>query len=65
VRIRVIGRIFKANAGVPPDHPWMWSITGAVVMRAVRSHGFAPSKAEAKTAFAEHWRKWLSLQSAP
>ncbi|MFL5085924.1 MAG: hypothetical protein ACJ8FP_14015 [Xanthobacteraceae bacterium] len=25
---RDIGRIFKPRAGVPPDHPWMWTITG-------------------------------------
>jgi len=31
-RGRDIGRIFKPRAGVPPDHPWMWAITGAVVM---------------------------------
>jgi hypothetical protein len=25
---RDIGRIFKPWAGVPPEHPWMWTIAG-------------------------------------
>ena len=50
-----IGRIFKPAASVPPDQPWMWTITGAVVSPTLPSHGFA-----AKTAFAETWRKWLA-----
>jgi hypothetical protein len=37
---RDIGRIFKPRAGVPPDHPWMWTITGAVVAPRLPSHGF-------------------------
>jgi hypothetical protein len=37
---RDIGRIFKPGAGVPEDFPWMWTITGAVVMPALPSHGF-------------------------
>ena len=36
---RDIGRISKPRAGVPPDHPWEWAITGAVVMPHLRSHG--------------------------
>jgi hypothetical protein len=32
----------------------MWTITAAVVMPAMSSHGFAPTLAEAKTAFAAH-----------
>jgi hypothetical protein len=28
---RAIGRIFRSNSA-PPDSPWMWTITGAVVM---------------------------------
>jgi hypothetical protein len=41
---RDIGRIFYAGAGVPLDRPWMWTITGAVVMPALpaaSSHGGA------------------------
>jgi hypothetical protein len=53
---RDIGRIFKPKAGVPPDHPWMWTITGAVVMPALPSHGFCASLDEAKAKFAETWR---------
>jgi hypothetical protein len=41
----------------------MWTITGAVVAPAVPSHGFAPTLAEAKTAFAAHWRRWLALKA--
>jgi hypothetical protein len=57
---RDIGRIFKPGAGVPPDHPWMWTITGAVVMPALTSHGFCASLNEAKAKFADTWRAWLS-----
>jgi hypothetical protein len=57
---RAIGRIFRSNSA-PPDRPWMWTITGAAVMPRVRSHGFAPALAEAKTAFGAHWRRWLAL----
>ena len=32
---RDIGRIFKAGGGVPEDHPWMWTITGAERERTV------------------------------
>jgi hypothetical protein len=56
---RAIGRIFRSNSA-PQDQPWMWTITGAVVMPAGPSHGFAATLAEAKTAFAEHWRTWLA-----
>jgi hypothetical protein len=56
-----IGRIFRSNSA-PQDRPWMWTITGAVVMPAVPSHGFAPTLAEAKTTFATHWRRWLALR---
>jgi hypothetical protein len=58
-----IGRIFKARAGVPPDYPWMWTITGAVVMPALPSHGFCASLDEAKTKFAETWRGCLAVKS--
>jgi hypothetical protein len=57
---RDIGRIFKPRAGVPPDHPWMWTITGAVAPR-LPSHGFCASLDEAKAKFAEIWRAWLAL----
>jgi hypothetical protein len=39
-----------------------WAITGVVVMSELASHGFARTLQEAKAAFAEHWRKWLSLK---
>jgi hypothetical protein len=58
---RAFGRIFRSNSA-PPDRPWIWTITAAVVMPAVPSHGFAPTLAEAKTAFATHWRRWLVLR---
>ena len=50
---RDIGRIFKAGAGVPPDRPWMWAVTWAIVKP---SHGFCATKDEAKAKFAETWR---------
>jgi hypothetical protein len=53
---RDIGRIFKPGAGVPSDHPWMWIITGAVVMPTLPSHGFCASLDEAKAQFAKTWR---------
>ena len=58
---RGIGRIFKPRAGVPPDHYWMCSITGAVVMPHLPSHGFCASLDEAKAKFVETWRAWLAL----
>jgi hypothetical protein len=51
-----IGRIFKPRAGAPDDHFWMWTITGAVVMPALPSHGFCASLDEAKAKFAKTWR---------
>jgi len=41
------------NAGVPPDHPWEWAITGAVVMPHLPSHGFCASLEEANAKFAD------------
>jgi len=59
---RDIGRISKPRAGVPPDHPWEWSITGAVVAPELPNHGFAASLDDAKAKFAETWRAWLKLR---
>ena len=61
---RDIGRIFRPGAGVPPERPWMWTITGAIVAPNLPSHGFAATLDEAKTKFAETWRKWLAGMSA-
>jgi len=55
---REIGRIAKPRAGVPPDHPWEWAITDAVVMSHLPSHGFCATRDEAKAKFAETWRAW-------
>jgi hypothetical protein len=60
---RDIGRIFKPSAGVPPDHPWMWTITGAVVAPKLPSRGFCATLDEAKAKFAETWRAWLARKS--
>jgi hypothetical protein len=51
----------KPRAGVPQDHPWMWTITGAIVAPGLRSHGFRASLDEAEATFAETWRAWLAL----
>jgi hypothetical protein len=58
---RAIGRIFR-SASAPQDRPWMWTITGAVVMPRVPSHGFSATLEEAKAAFATHWRTWLACR---
>ena len=63
-RGRDIGRISKPRPGVPPDHPWEWAITGAVVIPPLPSHGFCASLDEAKAKFAETWRAWLGLNRA-
>jgi hypothetical protein len=60
---RDIGRIFKPGASVPPDHPWMWTITATVVVLALPSHGFCASLDEAKAKFADTWRAWVALHS--
>jgi len=60
-RGRDIGRISKPLAGVPPDHPWEWAITGAVVAPRLPSHGFCATLDEAKAKFAETWRAWLGV----
>jgi hypothetical protein len=56
---RALGRIFKARAGVPPEYPWMWTITGAVVMPDLPSSGFCATRRQAKAEFAKTWRAWL------
>jgi hypothetical protein len=38
---RIVGRIFKST-NAPRDRPWMWVITGELVVLAVASNGFAP-----------------------
>jgi len=39
---RVIGRLFNARAGVPPDQPWMWTVNGTIV-KPLPSYGFCAS----------------------
>jgi hypothetical protein len=53
---RDIGRIIKRRAGVPPDRPWTWAITGAVVMPHLPSDGLCASLEETKAEFAKTWR---------
>jgi len=60
---REVGRISKPRAGVPPDHPWEWAITGAVVMPHLPSHGFCATLDETKANFAETWRAWMALKA--
>jgi hypothetical protein len=57
---RALGRIFKLRAGVPPEYPWMWTITGGVAMPDLPSSGFCATKRRAKAEFAKTWRAWLT-----
>jgi hypothetical protein len=41
----------------------MWTITAAVVMPHLPSHGFCASLGDAKAKFAETWRAWLALHA--
>jgi hypothetical protein len=59
---RDIGGVFSMPAlACLPIGPWMWTITRAVMMPALPSHGFCASLDEAKAKFAETWRAWLTL----
>jgi len=49
-------RAHLQGTGVPPDRPWMWTITGVVIMPALPSHGFCASLDEAEAQFAKTWR---------
>jgi hypothetical protein len=60
---RVIGRIFKPRAGVPPEYPWVWTITDAVVMPDLPSSGFCATRRRAKAEFAETWRALVGRNS--
>jgi hypothetical protein len=40
----------------------MWTITGAVVVPRLPSHGFTETLDEAKAAFAKTWCRWLALK---
>jgi hypothetical protein len=60
---RDISRIFMAGGRRPPDQPWMWAITGAVVAPRLPSHGFCATREEAKAKFAETWRAWPLLKA--
>jgi hypothetical protein len=63
---RDIGRIFMPRAEVPADYPWMWTITGAVVMPHFPSHGFCASLEEAKAKFCRDVARmvgWRSIQT--
>ena len=60
---RDIGRIFRRRAGAPPDRPWEWAITGAVVMPHLPLHGFCASLEETKAEFAKMGRAWLAPHS--
>ena len=57
---RDIGRIFKPGAGVPDDHPSIWTITGAVVAPHLPSHGHCASLEDAKAKFADTWQAWCA-----
>ena len=60
---KVIGRIWHAYGGsnVPPDRPWMWLLTDAVLPPTVPDQGFAASRDEAEAALSRQWRKSLKV----
>jgi hypothetical protein len=49
---REIGRIFKPRARRPGASSWVWTITGAMVIPRLPSHGFCANLDEAKAKFA-------------
>jgi hypothetical protein len=57
---RAIGRIFRSNSA-PQDRPWMWTITGAVVMPRLPSHGFSATLKRGQDGVCDTWHRWLAL----
>jgi hypothetical protein len=51
----------QAEGWHSPRIPWMWTITGAVVMPDLPSSGFCATRRQAKAGFAKTWRTWLAL----
>jgi hypothetical protein len=52
----VVGRIFKANAA-PAGSPWMWALAFWHHEGRTPTHGYAPTRDAAMSAFAMSWRR--------
>jgi len=52
----VAGRIYKANAA-PVDSSWMWTLAFWHHKDRAPTHGYAPTREAAMTAFAKSWRR--------
>jgi hypothetical protein len=61
---RRVGRIFRSNSA-PTDRPWMWTITGAVVVPRLPSHGLCATLDEAKAALPRHGANGYGSEAGP
>ena len=57
---RIIGRIFRAEAGHPKETPWMWTIVFHERKPPGPHQGFAVSREEAMLAFKASWERGRS-----
>ena len=56
----VVGRIMKAAAvprGIPPWHPWVWTLADGHHEDRTPTHGYEPTREAAMAAFARSWRR--------
>ena len=57
---RIVGRIFRAEAGHPAETPWMWTILFHERRPPGPHQGFAVSREEAMVAFKASWERGRS-----
>ena len=57
---RIVGRIFRAEAGHPAETPWMWTIVFHERRPTGPHQGFAVSREEAMAAFKASWERGRS-----
>ena len=57
---RIVGRIFRAEAGHPAETPWMWTILFHERRPPGPHQGFAVSREEAMAAFKASWERGRS-----
>jgi hypothetical protein len=55
-RVKITGRIFKAN-GAPVGSPWMWTLGFGYHEDRTPTHGYAATREAAMGAFAKSWRR--------